>query len=114
MEILDQHKNEFGIDFANNKKTLDNISIIRSKGLKNEIAGFITKLIKKEQREDEARQELERKQAEQDRKQKEEEERMAQKAAKIEEETTADQTTEASTSPETPEAETPSTEEKTE
>lgn len=47
-EILDRHKSKFGENFADNKKILDQISIIRSKGLKNEIAGYITKFIKKE------------------------------------------------------------------
>jgi len=37
-------------DFADNKKTLNEISIVRSKGLRNEIAGFITKIIKRELR----------------------------------------------------------------
>ena len=48
MEVLDQHKDKFTGDFAGNKKTLDQLAIIRSKGLKNEMAGFITKLIKRE------------------------------------------------------------------
>lgn len=48
MEVLENHKDEFGIDFNNNKKNLDQISIIRSKGLKNEIAGYITKFLKHE------------------------------------------------------------------
>lgn len=51
-EILKQHKEKFGTNFIENKKTLDQISIIRSKGLKNELAGFITKIIKRELRED--------------------------------------------------------------
>jgi small subunit ribosomal protein S17e len=46
MEILENHNKEFGVDFAENKKTLDKISIIRSKELKNELAGYITKYIK--------------------------------------------------------------------
>ncbi len=50
LEVLKDHKDKFGIDFSENKKILDQISIIRSKGLKNEIAGYITKLIKREQR----------------------------------------------------------------
>jgi len=50
LEVLKDHKDKFGIDFRENKKILDEISIIRSKGLKNEIAGYITRLIKKEQR----------------------------------------------------------------
>jgi len=55
-EVLDEHKSKFGEDFADNKKTLDQISIIRSKGLKNELAGYITKFIKKEIREEKAKQ----------------------------------------------------------
>ena len=51
MEILEIHKEKFGLDFGENKKTLDDISIIRSKELKNELAGFITKFIKHELRE---------------------------------------------------------------
>ncbi len=55
-EVLDEHKPKFGVDFADNKKVLDQIAIIRSKGLKNEIAGYITKFIKKEIREENAKQ----------------------------------------------------------
>ena len=47
-EVLDEHKSEFGEDFADNKKALNQISIIRSKSLKNEVTGYITRLIKKE------------------------------------------------------------------
>ena len=53
MEILNQHKTMFGTDFGDNKKILDTISIIRSKELKNELAGYITKFIKREIREKE-------------------------------------------------------------
>jgi len=56
-EVLGEHKSKFGEDFADNKKALNQISIIRSKGLKNEIAGYITKFIKKEIREEKAKQE---------------------------------------------------------
>ena len=55
-EVLDGHKSKFGEDFAGNKKVLDQISIVRSKGLKNEIAGYITKFIKKEVREEKTKQ----------------------------------------------------------
>ncbi|AFS83360.1 hypothetical protein [Candidatus Nitrosopumilus sediminis] len=55
-EVLDGHKSKFGEDFAGNKKVLDQISIVRSKGLKNEIAGYITKFIKKEVREEKSKQ----------------------------------------------------------
>ena len=50
-EALEDHKSKFGEDFAENKKVLNQISIIRSKSLKNEITGYITRLIKKENRE---------------------------------------------------------------
>jgi len=50
LEVLKDHKDKFGIDFRENKKILGEISIIRSKGLKNEVAGYITKFIKREQR----------------------------------------------------------------
>ncbi len=55
-EVLDEHKSKFGVDFADNKKILDEISIIRSKSLKNKITGYITRFIKKEIREEKAKQ----------------------------------------------------------
>jgi len=56
-EVLGDHKSQFGEDFADNKKVLNQISIIRSKGLKNKVAGYITKFIKKEIREEKVKQE---------------------------------------------------------
>jgi small subunit ribosomal protein S17e len=56
-EVLDQYKSKFGVDFADNKKTLDEISIVRSKGLKNEIAGFITRFLRREIRDQQAKEE---------------------------------------------------------
>ena len=55
-EVMAQHKSKFGEDFVDNKKILDQVSIVRSKGLKNEVAGYITKFIKKEVREAKAKQ----------------------------------------------------------
>lgn len=55
-EVMGKHKSKFNDNFADNKKQLDNVAIIRSKGLKNEIAGYITKFIKKEQFEQELKQ----------------------------------------------------------
>ena len=52
-EVLDQHKSKFTENFTDNKKLLGDLAIIRSKGLKNEIAGYITKFIKKENYEEE-------------------------------------------------------------
>ena len=48
MEVLALHKDKFNIDFVQNKKVLDEIAIVRSKGLKNELAGYITKYLKRE------------------------------------------------------------------
>jgi len=48
MMILDDYKDQFGGSFDDNKKILNDISTIRSKQLKNKIAGYITKLIKNE------------------------------------------------------------------
>jgi small subunit ribosomal protein S17e len=55
-EVLDKHKSKFGEDFTENKKSLDEVAIVRSKGLKNEVAGYITRFIKKEKRELEIKQ----------------------------------------------------------
>lgn len=48
LDLLKNHKDRFGADFAENKKVLDQVSIVRSKSLKNELAGYITKCIKRE------------------------------------------------------------------
>ena len=46
MEVFKDHKDKFGINFDDNKETLNKISTITSKILKNELAGYITKFIK--------------------------------------------------------------------
>jgi len=48
LDLLKNYKERFGTDFAENKKVLEQVSIIRSKSLKNELAGYITKCIKRE------------------------------------------------------------------
>ena len=55
-EVLENHHSKFGEDFADNKKILDQITIIRSKGLKNEVAGYITKHIKRQIRDEKVKQ----------------------------------------------------------
>ncbi len=52
-EVLEKNRARFGENFTDNKKLLDELAIVRSKGLKNEVAGYITKFIKKENREEE-------------------------------------------------------------
>ena len=51
-EVLEAHKSKFGEDFVENKKALNKIAIVRSKGLKNKVAGYITRFLKKQIRED--------------------------------------------------------------
>jgi len=48
IQVLENNKADFGINFDENKKTLDGITIIRSKILKNRIAGYITRFLKHE------------------------------------------------------------------
>ncbi|TBR10610.1 MAG: hypothetical protein EPO62_03125 [Candidatus Nitrosotenuis sp.] len=48
MQAITRYGAKFTTDFGENKKVLEQVSIIRSKGLKNEIAGYITKYIKRE------------------------------------------------------------------
>ena len=55
-EVLEAHKSKFGEDFADNKKILNEIAIVRSKSLKNKITGYITRFIKKENREEKDKQ----------------------------------------------------------
>ena len=55
MEVLKEQRDMFGVDFDKNKEALNQISIIRSKMLKNELAGYITKFIKNELRNEEAK-----------------------------------------------------------
>jgi small subunit ribosomal protein S17e len=55
-EVLNDNKSKFGEDFVENKKALNQVSIIRSKGLKNKVAGYITRFIKKQIREEKFKQ----------------------------------------------------------
>jgi len=41
-EILERYPENFGTDFDQNKATLKNIAVVRSKLLRNRIAGYIT------------------------------------------------------------------------
>jgi small subunit ribosomal protein S17e len=51
-EVLNDNNSKFGEDFVENKKALNQITIIRSKGLKNKVAGYITRYNKKQIREE--------------------------------------------------------------
>lgn len=47
-ELLERYPQTFGIDFDQNKETLKNLANIRSKLLRNKIAGFITAYVRRE------------------------------------------------------------------
>ena len=49
MQAIERYGDKFTADFAENKKILDQVAIIRSKGLKNEIAGYITNYVKRDE-----------------------------------------------------------------
>ena len=57
-EILNEYQNKFGTDFSNNKQLLNEISVIRSKSLKNKIAGYITKILQRKQKFEDRKQQL--------------------------------------------------------
>ena len=41
-ELLQKHPNKFGVEFDANKKALNELAVVRSKVLRNELAGYIT------------------------------------------------------------------------
>ncbi len=55
-EVLNEYSERFGTDFSTNKQTLNEITVIRSKGLKNEIAGYITKMLQRQAKFEERKQ----------------------------------------------------------
>ena len=57
-EVMNEYSERFGTDFASNKQSLNEISIVRSKGLKNKIAGYITKILQRKAKFDERKQML--------------------------------------------------------
>jgi len=55
-EVLNEYSERFGTDFSANKQSLNEISIVRSKGLKNKIAGYITKILQRQAKFEERKQ----------------------------------------------------------
>ena len=51
MKVLKENREKFTTNFDENKNVLNTISIIRSKPLRNRLAGHITSIIKKELKE---------------------------------------------------------------
>ncbi|HEY3525221.1 MAG TPA: 30S ribosomal protein S17e [Nitrososphaeraceae archaeon] len=50
-ELLNRYPDKFNVDFQQNKKTIDGIAKVRSKELRNQIAGYIASYINKQTRE---------------------------------------------------------------
>ena len=53
---MNEYSERFGTDFLSNKQSLNEISIVRSKGLKNKIAGYITKMLQRQAKFEERKQ----------------------------------------------------------
>jgi small subunit ribosomal protein S17e len=47
-ELLQKHPDRFGLEFDANKKALNDLAIVRSKVLRNELAGYITSHLRKQ------------------------------------------------------------------
>ena len=47
-ELLQDHPEKFGLEFDANKKSLNDLAIVRSKVLRNELAGYITSHLRKQ------------------------------------------------------------------
>ena len=57
-EIMNEYQNKFGTDFSSNKQILNEITIIRSKCLKNKIAGYITKILQRQKKYEQRKKQL--------------------------------------------------------
>ena len=55
-ELMNEYSERFGTDFLTNKQSLNEISVVRSKGLKNKIAGYITKILQRQAKFEERKQ----------------------------------------------------------
>ena len=50
-ELLNRYPDKFNVDFQQNKKTIDGIAKVRSRELRNQIAGYIASYINKQTKE---------------------------------------------------------------
>lgn len=51
-KLIDKYPDEFGVDFDENKGAVDNYAEVKSKHLRNRVAGYVTHLKELEQQED--------------------------------------------------------------
>lgn len=47
-ELLEKYPNKFGLEFDANKKALNEVAVVTSKVLRNELAGYITSHLRKQ------------------------------------------------------------------
>jgi small subunit ribosomal protein S17e len=47
-ELLEKYPDKFGLDFSANKHVMSEVAIIKSKVLRNELAGYITAHLRKQ------------------------------------------------------------------
>jgi small subunit ribosomal protein S17e len=47
-ELLERYPDKFGLDFSANKNVVSEVAIVRSKVLRNELAGYITAHLRKQ------------------------------------------------------------------
>ncbi|MBU4266551.1 MAG: 30S ribosomal protein S17e [Candidatus Altiarchaeales archaeon] len=47
-ELLEKYKVEFSKDFQKNKEKVQELSTVKSKSIRNKIAGYITKVMKRD------------------------------------------------------------------
>ncbi|MDE1862898.1 MAG: hypothetical protein KGI33_08305 [Thaumarchaeota archaeon] len=59
-QLMAAYKGKFGVDFELNKKVIDEVAVVRSKGLKNEIAGYITTHLRRELEEQKERESVQK------------------------------------------------------
>jgi small subunit ribosomal protein S17e len=53
-ELLQKFPEKFGLEFDANKKALNDLAIVRSKVLRNELAGYITSYLRKQDSQEKA------------------------------------------------------------
>lgn len=46
-ELLERYKGDFSKDFKKNKESVQELSTVKSKSIRNKIAGYITKVMKR-------------------------------------------------------------------
>ena len=48
IELLEKYPNKFGLEFDTNKKALNEVAVVKSKVMRNELAGYITSHLRKQ------------------------------------------------------------------